>query len=156
MQGHTATISGNDADGWHLFEKQGGPGTSGNRHEKFGTLEEFRSLGRGDGYTSAVRITTDTVTDKAMQEYGEANFNKPYDVEKENCASLSRGIAQNAGMSSETKYIKVLGSNIPVPKAVMSEAAQLGKPAINQIHSDGQLKKDEAARMKALAPGYRQ
>ena len=54
------------------------------------------------------------------------------------------------------KYIKVLGSNIPVPKAVMSEAAQLGKPAINQIHSDGQLKKDEAARMKALAPGYRQ
>ena len=48
LQGHTATISGNDNDGWHLFEKQGGEGTTaGNRHEEFPTLERFRASGRG-------------------------------------------------------------------------------------------------------------
>jgi len=157
MQGHVSTISGNDADGWHLFEKQGGEGsTTGNRHELFPTLENFRVSGRGDGYVEAARIKTDAAEDKAMLDYGEANFNKSYHAKTENCASLSRGIAQIAGMSSETKYVPLIGSHIPQPVAVMSEAKKLGTPAIKQIHSDGQLKRDEAARLKAMVPGYRQ
>jgi RHS repeat-associated protein len=50
LQGHTATLSGNNKDGWHFFEKQGGEGqTSGNVHLQFKTLEQFRMSTRGDG-----------------------------------------------------------------------------------------------------------
>lgn len=149
-------MSGNDTDGWHVFEKQGGEGTTaGNRHEKFPTLEQFRASGRGDGYTSATRIQADATQDEAMREYGEANFNKPYSTETENCATLTRGIAQHAGVSSEHQYIRVLGSNIPVPKAVMSEAAKLGRPALSQIHSDAQRLRDDEALRKVEAAHYR-
>ena len=142
LQGHTATLSGNDHDGWHFFEKQGGEGqTSGNVHLEFKTAEAFRSSGRGDGYSNASRVSTSDKQDKEMADYGKTNYNTPYHVEGDNCADLSAGIAEKAGMHPSRE--KVPFTNITRPNTLAGEVAKHGTDARSQIHSDQQQQRDK-------------
>jgi len=98
---HAAALIGNDKNGWTYYSKDGKDTTNQKTH--FKTFGDFQKSDASEKYTSGFRVKTTEEQDKAMQSYGDANYNKPYSVgavsdggtgenAKENCADLAGSI----------------------------------------------------------------
>jgi hypothetical protein len=83
-----------------------------------------------------------------MAAYGEANYNRPYHVGGDNCADLSAGIAEKAGLNPSRG--KIPGTTITRPNTLANEVKQHGVDARNQIHSDPQRERERKATDRAM------
>jgi hypothetical protein len=120
--GHSATLVGNDKTGWVYYSKNGGSGTSGNQRTQYATYADFMKSNDSKRYDRKDRVTTTEDQDKAMEAYGDANYNKPYSVgaspemegsgrgahpagtgnASENCADLAAGVMNAGGVHAGT------------------------------------------------------
>ncbi|MEY2564968.1 MAG: hypothetical protein QOH88_3161 [Verrucomicrobiota bacterium] len=102
QNGHNAVLVGNDKDGWTYYSKDG---RSGSTTAPFRSLADFQKSDQSQRYDRGLNIPTTADKDKAMKDYGDRNYNRPYDTEKNNCADLTNevGRAGDVGIDSPKK-----------------------------------------------------
>ncbi len=93
--GHNAVVVGNDRDGWTYYLKDG---KSGSTMKTFSKLAEFQKDEVSKRYDRGIRIATTPEKDKAMRDFGNKNYDKKYDVQRENCADLTAEVGRRGGI----------------------------------------------------------
>jgi RHS repeat-associated protein len=98
LQGHTATLIGNNDTGWYYYSRNGydqwpwlfGPGDFSK--EYFHTFEEFKKSDYAAQYDQAYQIKTGSDRDDAMIDYANEHYNERYHSiipPSNNCADLT-------------------------------------------------------------------